>query len=1160
MRVEARPYHRRWPAEVCTFASESRDSLIERLRQFASVIRTTPRLHLKDLAYTLNVSEPSPCSAYRLAFVASTLEEASERVSSALDRLSRPDCKRIRDPRGIFYLEHSGNAKGGVAFLFPGEGSQYAGMLSELCLFFPQVRTWFDLMDRAFVDHPRGCTPSQLVFPLPGKPDGEDSRPDRLWQTDGAVEAVFTASQGMLALLQSLQIYPDAVVGHSAGDYSALFASGAFQIESDLQFIQQARKLNCVYEEFAASGGVPKGVLLAVNSADPFLLASVVAQSNGNLHLALDNCPHQVVFCGAEECAQNAAEAFRNAGAICEFLPFARAYHTPLFAPVSERLFELLEKFDLRAPVVPAYSCVTADLYPSDTKEIQKLAAAQWSQPVRFRETVERMYRAGIRTFVEVGPASNLTAFVEDILRGRSCLTVPSDIAGRSGMVQIQYLVAQLFVAGVPMQLDELYARREPRKISLDPAEEPSPSPTSGVPLCLRLPGLHLSSRSGGDTYEKPKNSSLPVNLQRPEVNAAIPPLAAAPDSRTEAMEGFFQNTLKMLEVEREVMTRFLASQRSDCDLPLPDKIAASPQPVVSTEVNPKLPFVRKIVSLIPGCEAKVVCEIDLREDLFLTDHTLAGRIASVDEKLIGLPVVPLTVTMEMLAEVASLLAPGLLVVEMKDLQASRWLVVEQERLALEITARRNGEGNEIEVELRESPGNETGNTRNIQPAAVATVVVAKSYFRSPESFPLVLDDECATKWQAGKMYAGTGMFHGPLFQVVSSMDLTGKNGAQATFTGCSNEGFFRTKVGEQLIDPVTLDAMGQVIGYWTGDHFETGLSVFPFRLAKLEIFRSPLRPGENALCRARVHFVDDDWIRSDIEVAGVDNCVIFRMSGWEDRRLDLPRRFYDFRISPANVLLSDRWPAPLKLLPEPQNFRCTVLKRFPEEILESHGSIWLMVLAYMVLNENERHVWRGLKSANARRIEWLLGRIAAKDAVRLLLRDTLGLDFFPADIEIGADPAGAPVVKGEWTKNLPSVPVVSISHTNALAIAIAGQSSEYSSVGVDIEHIGRINGHVERLVLSVGERELLGTLDEAARAQWTTRLWCAKEAVGKALGRGLLGSPSQLQVRHLDVPTGRVETSVPDDIGYSRSRSRGSSVIAYTGDDGEHAFGTALL
>lgn len=144
-----------------------------------------------------------------------------------------------------------------------------------------------------------------------------------------------------------------------------------------------------------------------------------------------------------------------------------------------------------------------------------------------------------------------------------------------------------------------------------------------------------------------------------------------------------------------------------------------------------------------------------------------------------------------------------------------------------------------------------------------------------------------------------------------------------------------------------------------------------------------------------------------------------------------------------------------------------------------------------------------------------------------------------------------------DWSVS--ALPVVSISHGEGLTIAMAGRSSVHSSVGADVEVIGRINSEVEALVLSNSERQLLASLDNVSRAEWATRLWCAKEAVGKALGKGLLGA-SSLQVEDIDIGAGSVRVSLPQDATSDVCQSGKSCVTAYTGTEGSHAFGTALI
>jgi malonyl CoA-acyl carrier protein transacylase/phosphopantetheinyl transferase len=1144
---EMRAFHRAWPAEVCTFAACTRDELVAQLTRLAAFLNKNPTLALKDLAYSLNMDHAREAHC-RLAFVSSNLQDAKERVDTSLERLSRPECQRINDARGLYFEESLSSVRPKCSFLFPGENSQYVGMLSDLCLWFPQVRAWFDLMDRTFVDHPRGYLPSELVFPL-ADDTGADPAQSKLWQVDGAVECVFAASQAMLSLLKGLGVQPDAVAGHSSGDYSALFAAGVFRIAGDLEFVRLARDFNDVYEEFSALGGVPSGVLLIINNANPRLVQEVIGQSEGKLNWALDNCPHQAVLCGTEGSVKHAADVIRNAGSLCDILPFARAYHTSAFEPVSEKLYAVLRNIELCAPEVPAYSCVTGEPYPEDPEQIRKLAAIQWARTVRFRETIENMYEAGIRVFVEAGPRSNLTAFVTDILRGRPHTAVASNMAGRPGMVQLQHVAAQLFVAGVPVRLDQFYANRSPQRIPFQPGDREKAAPQSSAPkLSLRLPALELPARARS-------RASQTLN---PAIAQATASERASQDTRSQVLESFFQNTMKMLQTEREVMTEFLRPKR-----PLEVSASAAERSPTndscSSDLAIGLPFVTKILSLVPGKQAIVWCEIDVQQHLFLRQHTLAGKITSTNDDVFGVPVIPLTVSMEIVAEVASLLARGCVVTGMKDLRASRWLTVEGQTLSLLIEASSENGGGDVRVALREAHPDES-EARRDGPALEATVTLAPMRDGHSTRAQIELPTGRASKWQAGKMYERTGMFHGPLFQVVSAMNSTSKEGAEASLVGCSLEGFFRTESGQLLIDPVMLDAMGQVVGYWVGDQFETALSVFPCRLASLELFRVPLQPGEKATCRVQVLHVDEHWIRSNIEVVTSEGMMIARMNGWEDRRLDLPRRFYDFRITPAEVFLSDSWNLPVQSLPAPETFRCAVLDPLPQETFESHGSIWLLVLAYMVLNPWEREQWQVLKGSGRRRLEWLQGRIAAKDAVRRLLWDTDGVRLCPADIEIWVTESGVPAVRlaGKQT-GLPP-PSISISHARGKTIAIAGRPGWGTGIGIDLERIGRITDEVAQLVLSSSERELLDSMDEATRSEWATRIWCAKEAVGKAMGLGLVPGSDGIEAGCIDRASGCISIFVSPQAGMGSLQGVKARFTAYTGSDGAHAFGTAVI
>ena len=1148
----ARSHQLRWDTEVCILQASSRAELVASASDLAGSLDTAGSVDLKDLAFTLNTAPPL-ANASRLSLVAATVAELRARLGDALPKLADPGCRRIRDARGIYFFAEPVARQGKVAFLFPGEGAQYPNMLADVCLHFPDARAWFDLMDRAFFDHPRGYLPSELAFP-PGRQDNHEQdnhEGARLWNMDGAVETVFAANQALFTLLNRLGVRADMIAGHSSGDYSALLAAGRIAVAGDENLIQHIRALNAVYEDFASSGRIPKASLLAVGSANTEVVRRMLDEHADELVVALDNCPQQIVLCGTEAAIDQAERVLRDQGAVTERLPFGRPYHTPLFSSFSDPLRAFFDGLNLSTPSADIYSCASASLYPSDAIEFRNLAVEQWTRPVRFRETIEAMYEAGARIFVEVGPRGNLTGFVENTLRGRPAVAVATNTLQRTGLAQLNHAVGLLAAQGVPVQAAYLYARRAPRRADLNGASEQTSS-SGSVQLSLRLPSLRLTS-TDVPAAAGPAVAAAPAFETHPAL------AAVTHDARARAMQEYFKSMEKFLQVEEEVMQAALASGRARATEAGAEGSARNVG-AWALASRGKLPFIDRVVSLDPGRAAIAICDLNLDEHRFLRDHTLGATVSNFDADLIGLPVLPLAVSIEMLAEVGSLVCPGLLAVGARHIRAHRWVAIESERLTLRLTAVAGDSPGEVRVEMHEGETASSGAGGERAPLAEATMIFAVRFPPAEQATEFRLRDDRPSKWPAGEMYGRTGMFHGPAFQLVERMDRSGEDGAEATLVGRTSEDWMRTNAAPAfLLDPMVLDAMGQIVGYWVGDRFQAGLSVFPIKLDRLEVFTRALAPAERARCRVRVTHFDDDWIRSDIDTVGEDGTVMIRMHQWEDRRLDLPARLYDFRIAPGEVLLSDEWLGAFAQLPDTGASRACRL-RLPRGVLEAHGGIWLRVVAHLVLGREERSEWQRLSTAPMnRRLDWLAGRIAAKDAVRLLLNPRVGL-LRPGDIQIYADPKGRPLVRGPWVQFGGHPPHVTIAHSGGEALAIAIDAESCSGIGVDIEQVGRTGAVVCQAALTDRERDWLAAIEETQRPEWATRFWCAKEAASKALGCGLSNGGQELEVRDID-RDGGVLTLVPGSLLVNEpADSKGPRILVCTKSNGRVVTAAAVV
>jgi acyl transferase domain-containing protein/phosphopantetheinyl transferase len=1186
----ARNHMVRWETEVVILEATSREGLIERAGRLLSYLERAPETHLRDVAYTLNSDLKG--APYRLGVVASSVSDLGGKLRHAVDRLGSPRCRQIKDVTGIYFFEEPIGQQGKLAFLFPGEGSQYTNMLLDLSLHFPEVRACFDLADRAFIDHPRNYLPSDFIFPRPSFSETERSELEqRLWRIDGAVEAVLIANWAMSTVLSRLSIRPDALLGHSTGDYSAMFASGIIDVNDEPAYIQTIVNWNSMHGRVSGEVTIPEAGLVAV-ATDHATLASIIDGVEGEIHVAMDNCPHQAVIVGTKAAAEQAVEQLRSRGVIYEYLPFDRPYHTPLFeayAQTSCRRF--FEGLSISPPKVPVYSCTTASLFPSDLAEIREVFVSHWMRPVRFRETIEKMYADGVRVFVEVGPRGNLTAFVDDILRGAPHFAVPSNVPRRSGITQLNHLCAQLAAQRIPMRLDYLYARRSPRRLSWEAEGAADPKPAASMKLILGVPQMRVAPRkraperpavpapeARGPRERQPAETPARYSPPAPPVAVAAPRAARAPAA---VMESYVATMDRFLGLQQELMQAFLSgasaraagvissvgngnprAERSATDPPSRSfggsaevrRSEAEARPAARSNGFPQYPLLGTVTSLVPGRELSSVRRLDEQEDIFLREHSLGSGVSLTDDTLRPISIVPLTISMEMLAEAAAALMPGRTLVGMKEVRAHRWIRVDEEPVTLSIEARRGSSAaDEVEVLIRNAGASEGAQ----DPVVIQGIMVfGDGYPGRPPTVPFSLDSERVSRLVSAKLYEGGLMFHGPCFQGVASVDRSGKDGLVGQLAVLPPDGLFQSTASPRFVtDPVVLDAAGQLVGYWAAEYLERGFVVFPYRLEALHIY-GPNRPtGEKLTCRLRLQLMGTNQVRSHLDVLGADGKIWMRLIGWEDMRFDLPERFHRFWVAPRETHMSSSWRSPLARFPAGDSFECHRLEPF----FETGNTIWKDLWASLVLTRSERKSYRESKEPLHRQSEWLLGRAAAKDSVRAFVKKHRGLELLPADIEIGRDERGRPVPGGPWTRQTASVPALAISVSEGIAVAVAGDLPNGFGLGIDLEHLRPVSPEFAAMAFDPEERLLLASLPESAFAEWAIRGWSAKKAVASAFGNGWLEKSSSVRLLGLDAQTGVVKLALGDELIGASPRSAGAEILAYTSRDGECVFAGAV-
>ena len=567
------------------------------------------------------------------------------------------------------------------------------------------------------------------------------------------------------------------------------------------------------------------------------------------------------------------------------------------------------------------------------------------------------------------------------------------------------------------------------------------------------------------------------------------------------------------------------------------------------------LPFIQTVLSHVPGESLVAQCDIDVDRFPFLQSHTLGRDISVDDPTLLGLPVMPLTGSMEILAEAASLLVPELTVVGMRNVRAHRWLPVGASR-RVQITARRAHGSAAVYAELREASDDMAG-SRERQPATPiveATILFASEFAEAPLAEPLRLESSVPGAWEPERLYP-EAMFHGPAFQGVRSLDRVGTNGAEATLQVLDapecGDGAARPR---WITDFVLLDQPGQVVGFWTVQCLERGFLIFPYKLDELDLYGPLLSPGEVVTCRAHIQLMGEQQVRSTLEIVRDDGTVWARLVGWEDRRFDLPLSMFQLMLEPSQAVVSAPWLTPLGGSSDFAAFEAfrVGIEDFPEGLLSAHGGIWRQVLACLVLSRRERAIFERLKTPESRRLEWLMGRIAAKDAVRAFITKRYGVVVCPADVEILPDSKGQPLVEGAWTQSIASVPVLSLSHAAGLAVAVAGASVSHARVGVDLERVGRWTPGTERVAFTGDEQQLIAALQAD---EWPLRCWCAKEATAKVTGEGLVGGPHHFRIKEVNPDSGEMRVA----IGKAKEATDDLVLTAFTAREGDLIVATSL-
>lgn len=508
-------------------------------------------------------------------------------------------------PEGIYY--GYGAPAGKLAYIFPGQGAQYTGMLRDLACQFPEMVDALDLANDVYGVGEDGTRLSDRIYPHPTF-DKESANRDTaaLTATDVAQPAIGTVSLGAMKVLQRFGLHPEATAGHSYGELSALCAGGVLNSEG----LIQASKLR---GELMASGDGDRGTMLAVRG-DIAITQKVIDEENLDVVLANKNSPEQAVLSGSTEAIQKAKAAFDARKITSTPLTVAAAFHSTLVADAAKPFAEGLGEIEFNEATIPVFANTTGKVYPASVNEVRDLLANQLANPVEFVEEIRALFDDGVRTFVEVGPGARMTGLVNAILKGESINAYALDASNgkQNGIADLAKTLAQTAALGHSVDLapwdehfvaPEIVEGKKPRLLldinganyrSQKSIERMQKTPTP-------KPAVQAAATPTQQTQSAPAPTSRPAvapsTLPPAADNSALGNLLAQTQANIAALQQMQQQTAQLhaqflqgQEQASKTFTTLMQQQQAllsgtgyVAPIPAMPQVPATPAPVAST-------------------------------------------------------------------------------------------------------------------------------------------------------------------------------------------------------------------------------------------------------------------------------------------------------------------------------------------------------------------------------------------------------------------------------------------------------------------------------------------------------------------------------------------------------------------------------------------------
>ncbi|MBW4615278.1 MAG: type I polyketide synthase [Desmonostoc vinosum HA7617-LM4] len=420
------------PLHLLTLSAKTAPALVELTQQYADFLASHEELSLADICFSANTGRSH--FEHRLAVVSESVVQLREQLRAFAAG---------EDTSGLRSQQVTKKKPPKLAFLFTGQGSQYVGMGRQLYETQPIFRQAIDQC--AAILHPDINQPLlEILYPEAGKSSPLD-------ETAYTQPALFALEYALFRLWESWGIKPDAVMGHSVGEYAAACVAGIFSLEDGLKLIAaRARLMQALTQD---------GEMVAVLASEA--LVSSIIKPDTQVAIAAINGPKSVVISGDRQAIEIVCNTLRAEGITTKKLQVSHAFHSPLMEPMLGEFEQLAKNITYSSPKISLISNLTGQPI-TDEIATPKYWCNHVRQPVRFAAGMEALYQRGYKVFIEIGPKPILIGM------GRYCLPEGEGVwlsslrSGREDWQQILDSLGALYVSGAAIDwtnFDQNYTR-----------------------------------------------------------------------------------------------------------------------------------------------------------------------------------------------------------------------------------------------------------------------------------------------------------------------------------------------------------------------------------------------------------------------------------------------------------------------------------------------------------------------------------------------------------------------------------------------------------------------------------------------------------------------------------------------------------------------------